>query len=65
MTFIEIKSYQAFIMKFWLVLGNFWLIFREMAKIYIKARNEDRNFVSLDSDAQFMTFIEIKSIKPS
>ena len=47
-------------MKIWLVLGNFWLIFREMAEIFIKSGNEDRNFVSLDSDAQCMTFIEIK-----
>ena len=28
-----------------------------MAEIYNKSRNEDRNFVSLASDAQYMTFI--------
>ena len=47
-------------MKIWLVLGDFRQIFREMAEIYMKSRNGDRNFVSLDSDAQCMTFIEMK-----
>ena len=47
-------------MKIWLDLDSFWLIFRKMAEIYIKSRNEDRNFVSLESDAQCMTFIEMK-----
>ena len=46
-------------MKIWLVFGDFWQIFREMAEIYIKSRNEDRNFVSIDSDSQCMTFREI------
>ena len=59
-TFIEKRLFQDFVMNTWPVLGNFWLIFREMAKIYVKSRKQDKDLVLIDSDAQYTTFIEKK-----
>ena len=47
-------------MKIWLLLGNFCHILREMAAIYTKSKEKDKNFVSLDSDAQYMTLYKFR-----